>query len=347
MLTIGLLGCGEIARRVHLEALEKLPGVRVGALAERDPQRLEDAGRRVPTAERFADYRDLLARSDAEAVVVCLPPALHAEAAVQAFEAGRHVYLEKPIATTLDEARAVVEAGRKAGTVGMMGFNYRFGPLHLEAREQLRAGRAGQLVGARTVFSSAPYAQPAWKGTRQSGGGVLLDLASHHADLVRFLFEDEVAEVSAQLLSQESEHDSALVQMRLAGGLPVQSFFTLGSVVEDRFEVYGRAGKLSFDRHTSAGVAFEPAAFEYGRGAQLRRELRRLAGGVRRVLRAPGEPSFAAALTAFAEAAAGRRSDYPTLEDGYRSLAVLAAAERAASTGESVDVPTRLDGALA
>lgn len=339
MLNLGLLGSGRIVQLVHLEALTALPGVRVGAIAERDPKRRQEAGQRVPQARLFDDYRTLIASAEVDAVVICLPPALHAKAALQAFEAGLHVYLEKPIATNLKEAHAVVEAGRRAGTVGMMGFNYRFGALHQEARALLKAGEVGELVGGRTVFSTANRKLPAWKTARQSGGGVLLDLASHHVDLVHFLFEREVTSVSAQLLSQQSEHDGAAIQLHLSSGVSVQSLFMFRSVMEDRFEIYGRRGKLSFDRHTSAGVKITSASFEYGRLAQLKREGRRLVRSMRRVLRAPGEPSYQVALSAFAEAVAERRSNYPRLEEGYRSLAVLAAAEQAADRRQPVEVP--------
>lgn len=339
-LNIGLLGCGRIARLAHLDVLRELSGARVVALAEKNVQRRQEAGRRVPEARCFADYRDLLSASEVAAVIICLPPALHAEAAVAAFEAGKHVYLEKPIATRLDEAQAVLEAHRKAGTIGMMGFNYRFGALHREAKDYVQSGKLGKLVTVRSVFSSAHRPLPDWKRTREHGGGVLLDLASHHVDLVRFFFQEEVVDVSAQLRSQRNEHDSAALRMRLESGLFVQSFFSMCSVDEDRFEIYGQEGKLSFERHTSARIDIRPPDFAYGRMAQLKREWQTLSGSIQRVLRRSGEPSFEAALRAFVKAAQEGRSTAPDLEDGYRSLAVLEAAETAARSGSRIAVTT-------
>lgn len=89
---------------------------------------------------------------EVEAVVICLPPALHAEYAIAAFQAGKHVYLEKPIATNLLDARAVVEAWRKAGTVGMMGFNYCFNGLYQSAKQYVRSGPLGDLVPSERCF---------------------------------------------------------------------------------------------------------------------------------------------------------------------------------------------------
>jgi predicted dehydrogenase len=107
----------------------RLPDVELIALAEPDVQRRVEASRRAPGAAAYGSYHDLLKMPEVEAVVICLPNALHAEVAVAALEQGKHVYLEKPLATSLDEAQRVVTAWRRAGVVGMIGFNYRFNPL--------------------------------------------------------------------------------------------------------------------------------------------------------------------------------------------------------------------------
>lgn len=214
-LGIGLIGCGHIAQAVHLAVISRLAGARLVALAEPDARRREEAARRAPQAA--ADYHHLLAMPQVEAVVICTPTTLHAEVAIAALEQGKHVYLEKPLATGLDEAQRVLAAWRSAGTVGMIGFNYRFSPLNGAVRQYLVEKHVGELTCVRSVFSAAPHDLPAWKQARRSGGGVLLDLASHHVDLVRFFFEQEIGEVSAALRSQRGEDDSAVTQLRLAG----------------------------------------------------------------------------------------------------------------------------------
>ncbi|MCS6859689.1 MAG: Gfo/Idh/MocA family oxidoreductase, partial [Abditibacteriales bacterium] len=170
------------------------------------------------------------------------------------------IYLEKPLATNLDEAQTVLTAWRTAGVVGMVGFNYRFHPLYERIRQHVQSGKLGALVGARSVFCTPARPLPTWKQFRHSGGGVLLDLASHHVDLVRFFFGQEVREVSAALRSQRSDDDSAMLQLRLDDGLPVQSFFSMNAVDEDRFEIYGTAGKLAVNRYRSLDVEFTDPA---------------------------------------------------------------------------------------
>ena len=184
---IGLIGCGSIAQIVHLNILTKLRNAELVALAEADPQRREEANRRVPKAVVVADYQQLLELPEVDAVVICLPTHLHADAAIAAFEVGKHVYLGKPLATNLDDGRKVLEAGETSGRIGMIGFNYHFHPLYQKAEQQIQSGRIGELVGVRSVFATPVHTLPGWKKKRKSGGGVLLDLASHHIDLVCFL----------------------------------------------------------------------------------------------------------------------------------------------------------------
>ena len=340
-LRIGLIGCGHVGRIVHLNNLRRLPKVEVAALAESDAQRRETAQRENPGVEVHIDYRELLARKDIDAVVICLPSALHARSAIAALQSGKHVYLEKPLATNLQDGGEALAAWRRSGKVAMIGFNYRFNPLNQEMRELLRVNRIGELLGARSVFSSAPHRMAPWKQTRETGGGVLLDLGSHHMDLIRFWFEQAAVEVRASVRSQRVEADTAMVEVRLASGLLVQSFFLMSSVDDDQFEIYGRTGKLSVNRYSSWNVAY--------RGVNLAalplRYLRRLLESVPRSqfalrkLRAPShEPSYAAALAHFVRAAQTGRQASPNFEDGFHSLAAIIAAEESARTGRSVAV---------
>ena len=338
-LRVGLIGCGRIAQRIHLAALAGLPEVELAAIAEADAGRRE-AGRAVaPGVSLFADYRDLLERGGVEAVVICLPPALHAEAAVAAFERGLHVYLEKPLATALEEGERVVAAWRRAGTVGRIGFNLRFHPLVGALRQALRQGALGEVIAAQTVFCAARRSHPEWRRRRHSGGGALLDLASHHFDLARFLVGQEIAEVGALLRSAESEEDTAAVVLRLAAGPLVTVFASLAAVEEDRIEVYGSRGKLVLDRYRSSRLRFLPSVRDFramGRVRAAGAALASLPRALRDALWPPRERSFARALAAFAGAARGHGPAGPDLEDGLRSLAVVAAAERAARSGQAV-----------
>jgi len=337
---VALLGCGRIAQHFHLEILSRLPHVRLVAVAEPDPERRKAAGVRVPGVRLFADYDDLLASTEAAAVVICLPSSLHAKAASAALGAGRHVYLEKPLVTRLEDARAVLRAWEEAGTVGMIGFNFRFNPLYIRARSILSDGALGPLIGVRTVFSSATRQMPEWKRARESGGGALLDLGSHHFDLVPYLLGRDIAVVAADITSVRTEGDTAVVQFALADGLPGQSLFSICAATDDRIEVYGQEGRLSVDRFRARLRKVGPHV-EYRRRRRFFGDLRELARRMGSLLRRPGEPSFGLALQTFVEAVRDGNRPHPDLGDGYRSLLVLDAAERSAREGRAVEVQRR------
>ena len=335
-LRIGLVGCGRIVQLVHLHALNAADGIQVVALADPDAERLHEAAQKAPGAVPYASAEDLLAKSDAEAVILCTPPALHAAGAIAAFEAGKHVYLEKPIGLDLAEADAILDAQTAAGTVGQMGFNYRFHPLHLEARRRVQSGEVGEIVGLRTTFSSPARSLPGWKATRADGGGVLLDLASHHLDLIPFLTGRDVVEITSFTASHASEADTALLSLRLKGDVLVQSLLSMTSVAEDRVEIYGTTGKLAYDRQTSVEIDVRGTDVAYGRKAQIQRELGAAVQSLRRAPRVPGSPSFTAAFEGFERAVRGGPMQGATMHDGRRSLELVLAAERAAETGQAI-----------
>ncbi|HTD46295.1 MAG TPA: Gfo/Idh/MocA family oxidoreductase [bacterium] len=339
-LRVGLLGCGRIARLAHLAVLSRLRGVTLVALAEADPRRRAEV-RRPAGVAMVADYRELLDRPDVEAVIVALPPSLHADAAITAFERGKHVYMEKPLALNLAEAGRMLATWRRSGLVGMIGFNYRFNQLYETARERICAGRLGELVTACSVFSTSTRPMPEWEQTRARGGGALLSLGSHHIDLMRFLLDREIRDVSAGWRTQRTEHDTAVLQMRLDDGVLVQSFFSLSGVEEDRVEIYGQEGKLTVDRSWSLDVEISPTTLRYARARRLVRTLRALRGiphAVDKIMSPGHEPSYRTALAHFAAAVRFGRRASPDFCDGYRSLAVVEAAERCASTGRWVSV---------
>ena len=332
-----MIGCGRIARRVHFDALAATPGLEVVAIADPDAEARAAAVAQFPGARAFADTSQLLCDGGTEAVLVCVPTALHAPVAAGAFEAGLHVYLEKPVAADLEGARHLAGVWRASGRVGMVGLNFRHDARYRELRERVRRGEIGEVVAARSVFCSAAGEMPEWKRSRAAGGGALLDLASHHADLVRFTL-GEVAKVSASLRSVRGEDDTAGLRMVLADGVVVESLFSSSAIDDDRFEVYGTRGWLAVDRYRSSELACGAEPPTYGRGARLRRELGSALGGLRGVVRGAGEPSYRAAFACFAAAIKGTADPSPDLEDGLRSLAIVLAAEEAARTGRTVAV---------
>jgi predicted dehydrogenase len=344
---IGVLGCGSIARAAHLPSLMRMADARVVALADHDASSLSAAHAMVPEAKAAHDFADVVAMPDVDAIVVALPPALHADAAIAALHHGKHVYVEKPLATGLADAARVVAEARRAMVTSMVGFNYRFHPVVQDARTRITGGAIGTPVGVRSVFATAARAIAPWKQRRESGGGVLLDLAVHHVDLVHFLLDTDVADVWADVQSVRTEHDTAFIHMRLTRGGAASSMFSLSAVEEDRIEVYGTSGKITIDRYGSLRVEVtRPAArgaFSLAAG-RLAGELAQFPAAVRKRRSPMHDPSFPAALQAFVRAARDHTAVTPSLLDGARALAVIEAAESSVHSGRVVPVPA-LDGA--
>ncbi len=332
---IALAGYGWIAERVHLNVFARLQGCELVAVGERDAARLKEACRRAPQAKPCRDFRELLSLPEVKAVVICLPNALHAEAAVAALERGKAIYLEKPLAVTLEEGRRVISTWRRSGLAGMIGFNYRFNPLYRRAREVVQSGALGKLVDVRTVFSSA-------RKTNGERNNPLLDLGSHHIDLIRFIFDEEIQEVLVTQPSGGLEGESVTVRFRLDSGLEVQSLFSTHSADEDCFEIQGEKAKLRIDRYRSLDIEVTGPGTSLSWPGRVSRKLRSLVTGphaLKRIVFPTWEPSYEAALNHFVEGLLSGRPVSPDLGEGYKSLAVVAAAEESARSGKWVRLP--------
>jgi predicted dehydrogenase len=342
LLRVGIAGCGLVASQVHLPILSSRRDVQVVGVADVDPARRAAASRRVPEAGAFETYEEMLARADVDAVIVALPSSLHAQAAVAALRAGKHVYVEKPLATDLQAAACALDVWRETRRVAMVGFNYRFNPLYQSARRKLAAGAIGAPVAVRSVFSTTPTtAAHAWKASRATGGGVLLDLGSHHLDLIPFLLGARVCEVYARTRAGRTDADTASVDLRLDSGVVAQCLFSWSSVEEDRVEVYGERGKLAIDRAASVDARVTGPTRRLGRLADLAEALRFATrpAYLARKLRSPlAEPSYEVALGRFVASARTGTPAAPDFDDGYRGLAAVIAAEEAVHTGRSVHV---------
>lgn len=345
---LGLLGCGAIAYWSHLPVLRRLRGATLVAAADPDPGARELA-RRAAGVTVYERAEELLARDDIAAVVICAPTQVHAELAVAAAGAGKHFYLEKPIATTGADARRVVDAAALAGVTGTVGFNRRQHPLYRQARELLLSGRIGTVRAVQSAFCEPTplRSMPEWKRRRGTGGGVLLDLASHHVDLLRWFLNDEIAAASAWLGSESSEQDSARLELTTEGAVEIQGFFSFHAGLADFLEFFGDRGMLRVDRHSPRLELRVGRRFGYGmRRVRVAPSAAVAAWRLRRWVRPSVDPSYRLSLQAFVDRLHGRPAEAASLEDGVRSLAVILSAEasadpasRAFTGGRPVPVP--------
>lgn len=327
---LGVIGCGNIAYWSHLRIAPKLAGAALVAASDPDAAARKRAEGLIGIRP-LSSTDDLLARSDVDAVIISGPTHLHADLAVAACEAGKHVYLEKPLATSIADGQRVVSAAAAAGVKVMLGFNRRFHPAFQQARAILESGKLGNVRAIQSTFCepSPPESMPQWKRKRETGGGVLLDLASHHIDLTRWFLRDEVLRVSAGVSSEKSDHDSARIELTMAGGAEVQGWFSFRSGLSDWFEFACDGGTLRVDRHSPKILLRVPRRMGYG----VRNERVAPSAAVRewrmkRLIRPSAEPSYKRSLTAFADFLRGKPVEVPGLEDGLRALEAVEGAER-------------------
>ena len=283
---VGVIGFGWMGR-VHAQAHARLrhhfPDLglvpELVAVADDVPGRAEAAAAQFGFASATADWRELLADPRVELVSVTAPNWLHREIGVAVAEAGRHLWIEKPVGLTADDARAVAGAAAAAGVQGTVGFNYRHAPAVALARRLVDEGAIGRVTHARFAFLSdyaaAPEGALTWRYEQARGGsGVLGDLASHAVDLVRYVLHDEITSVLADTAVfiperlrptgatsghavatggvpgpvENDDHVAALLRLSTGARVVLEaSRVAVGEQNAYGFEVHGTAGRLAWD----------------------------------------------------------------------------------------------------
>lgn len=212
---IGLVGYGNIGR-LHHRVIDGLPGARVTAVVRR-------AGD-VPGVRTYRDYALMLADPGVEVVALCTPSGLHAEQAVAALRAGKHVVVEKPFTLDVAEGQRAVREARERGLLLSVISQRRFAPHHVAIKRVIEENRLGRLILGETRQwwrrDQEYYDTVSWRGTVALDGGVLMNQAIHAIDLLRWLM-GPVAEVSGHcdtLTHRMEAEDCAVAALRFGSG---------------------------------------------------------------------------------------------------------------------------------
>ncbi|MEU2684630.1 Gfo/Idh/MocA family oxidoreductase [Streptomyces hygroscopicus] len=246
----------------------------MSAVCGRDADAVRAAADRHGWAAAETDWRSLIARDDVQLVDVCTPGDSHAEIAIAALEAGKHVLCEKPLANSVDEAEAMVEAARRAGErgqVAMVGFNYRRAPAIAQARRMVAEGRIGVLRHVRVTYLQDWIVDPeyplVWRLRREyAGSGALGDLGSHIVDLAQYLAGERLIGVSALTETFIRERPLPAGAVAGPGGSGTGGAARGPVTVDDAALFTGRFG-------SGAVASFEASRFAAGRKNSLRIEL--------------------------------------------------------------------------
>lgn len=247
-----------------------VPAFEQKVLVGRDVEQVAEAAARYGWAESATDWRTVITRDDIDVVDICAPGWMHAEIAIAALEAGKHVLVEKPLANTLAEAELMTAAAAKAranGVQSMIGFNYRRVPALALAKELIAEGRLGTVRHVRTAYLqdwlADARAPMTWRLRKETAGsGALGDIASHAIDQIQYLTGQTILEASGVLktfvtqrpgpegLENVTVDDAAWATFWLTGdiGASVEaSRVATGQKNSLQIEVYGTKGALTFD----------------------------------------------------------------------------------------------------
>lgn len=252
-----------------------VPAFEQKVLVGRDATAVADAAAKYGWAESATDWRTVITRDDIDIVDICAPGWMHAEIAIAALEAGKHVLVEKPLANTLAEAELMTAAAAKArarGIQSMIGFNYRRVPALALAKELIAEGRLGTVRHVRAAYLqdwlANAQAPMTWRLRKETAGsGALGDIASHAIDQVLFLLGGQVTEVSGRLntfvtqrpgkdsagqdgIEEVTVDDAAWATLSLASGAVASvevSRVATGRKNSLQIEVYGDKGTILFD----------------------------------------------------------------------------------------------------
>ncbi len=265
---------------------------RMNVIAGRDADRLAQAARRFGWAASETDWRRVIERDDVELIDICTPGSSHAEIAIAALRAGKHVLCEKPLANSLAEAEAMAHAAEAAAAQGvrtMVGFNYRRVPALAFAREMIAAGRLGTVRHVRAVYLQDWIVDPefplVWRlRAEESGTGAIGDIGAHIIDATQFLLGDAITGVSA--LSETFIKERPLPAPAAGSGLQAAGAGGRGAVTVDDAVVF-------IARFSGGALAtFEATRFATGRKNALRIEVNGDLGSLAFDLESLNELSF-------------------------------------------------------
>jgi UDP-N-acetylglucosamine 3-dehydrogenase len=329
-LRIGVIGLGWFGE-IHCDAIIGIPNLELAALCTRTESRLGELAKKLGVKKTYTDYRKLLADPDIDAVSIVTMWDQHTEPTISALEAGKHVFLEKPIASTVDDCRKIIAAAAKAKGVLQIGHICRFNPRYRAAKQAIDEGRIGKIVS----LASRRNIPAAWTPTILNKIGPIVGDAIHDTDLMLWFTGDRVVSAYAQTVSVRGlKHpDIGQTMYRFAGGatatletvwcMPEKTPYDIDErmniigtegfmQVQDTFPNLGIAGK---DKFHSPDTTYWPM-FEGVRGGALREE-----------------------LAYFANCALkGIKPAIGTPEDGMAALEATLAAEESARTGDVVRI---------
>lgn len=336
----GVIGTGIVGGAWHAHVYARTPGAKLVAVCDLNEARAAEIARKYGVPHVYTDYRDLLANPEIKAVSIATPDFAHREIAVAAAEAGKHILVEKPLATTVEDAEAIVNAVNKAGVKLMVDFHNRVSPPFLNAKQSVQSGELGDLKYIYARLSNTTYVATQmlpWA----SQSSALWFLASHTFDLAHYLLEDEpkrVYAVSRSGVLQTMGVDVpdlhvAIVEFKKGAVVTLENVWILPEtepmVFNFKFEMIGSAGTMyinTSDHRAVEKYTRHQASLPDVMGIVFGGEEPRMSGFVLE------------AISRFVDAVLYDRPVLASGEDGLLVTRVLTAITESAASGRPVDL---------
>ncbi|MDZ5452038.1 Gfo/Idh/MocA family oxidoreductase [Labrys sp. ZIDIC5] len=365
-LRIGLIGTGFMGK-THVfgfaaaqRVFDLAYDIVLHTVADRSAELAATAAQTLGFSTSSGDWKTLIADPDIDVIDITAPNALHKEMALTALAAGKHVYCEKPLATTAADAAEMAQAAQAAGVRTQVGFNYLCNPLFSLAREMIRGGELGEIRSYRGIHAEdymADAESPFTFRHDPAGGGALADLGSHALATAEFLLGpiervqgDSVTVIASRPDGKGARRnvevdDLGRAFLRFANGATGSleaSWIAMGRKMQHDFEVYGTRGALVFSQERFNELHFFDAADRQGR-----RGFRRIEAGPDHApyglfCVAPGHQlGFndlkAIEIAGFVDAIAGKRPEPFGFKAGHRIQSLVEAIQRSSVEGRWID----------
>lgn len=249
-----IIGAGLISR-IHARAIQRIDDAELIAVADPAVDKAGKLAEEFGIRHVYAAFEEMLKRDDIDVVTICLPSGLHADAAVAAAQAGKHILCEKPLDITVERMDRMIAAARKYNVKLASIFQHRTSPAALAVHQAIREHRLGKLVLGDVYMkyyrSPEYYRSSDWHGTwRLDGGGALMNQGVHGIDLIRWIVGDveSVMAYAAPLVRDIEVEDTAVAVLKYKNGAfgVIQSATSVYPGYEGRFEIHGDKGTIIF-----------------------------------------------------------------------------------------------------
>jgi len=342
---IGILGAGYISR-VHTESFKTVPGVEIVAVCDQDADRGKALCEVYKIPRYYSDHKELLKDKDVSVVTIALPNYLHAPMAIAAAKAGKHVICEKPLALSIEDAEAMIEACKKAGVVLAYAEELCFIPKFVRTKEIVESGGVGKVYMIKQCEKhGGPYSPWFWE-PEEAGGGILMDMGCHSIEFCRwFMGKPKVKSVFAQMNTyvhgdKTKEEDHVIVLIEFEGGeiALCESSWALQGGMDSVVEVYGTEGVIYGDLLRGMGLRV------YSKRGYDAPTLERTDGWSFPDYEWLWNNGYPQEMAHFIECIRSGKEPVESGKDGIAVLEIMLAAYESAATGRKVPLPFRPKG---